>query len=72
MNLKSRYSLDTELIASAISRWAEIESPSYDSVAVNRMMDAASSFMTAMGARIERISGSDNFSDVVTEQFGSI
>ena len=35
MNLPSRYSLDTELIASAISRWAEIESPSYDSVAVN-------------------------------------
>ena len=42
MKLPSRYPLDTELIASAISRWAEIESPSYDSVAVNLMMDAAS------------------------------
>ena len=72
MNLPSRYPLDTELIASAISRWAQIESPSYDSVAVNRMMDAASCFMATMGARIERVAGSESFGDVVTARFGSI
>ena len=72
MKLPSRYSLDTELIASAISQWAKIESPSYDSVAVNRMMDAASCFMATMGARIERVAGSESFGDVVTARFGSI
>ena len=72
MKRPPRYPLDTELIASGISRWVEIESPSYDPVAVNLMMDAASSFMDEMGARIERIPGSGNLGDVVTARFGPI
>jgi glutamate carboxypeptidase len=36
------------------------------------MMDAASCFMATMGARIERVAGSESFGDVVTARFGSI
>ena len=55
------YPLDAELIASAIADWASIESPSYDSVAVNQMMDVASSTMESLGATVERTPGSDGY-----------
>ena len=53
MSYPSTYPLDAELIASAIADWARIESPSYDPVAVNQMMDAASSTMETLGATVE-------------------
>ena len=65
----STYPLDAELIASAIADWARIESPSYDPVAVNQMMDAASSTMESLGATIERTAGSDGYGDVITARF---
>ena len=65
----STYPLDAELIASAIADWARIESPSYDPVAVNQMMDVASSTMESLGATVERTPGSDGYGDVVTARF---
>ena len=69
MSYPSTYPLDAELIASAIADWARIESPSYDPVAVNQMMDAASSTMETLGATVERTPGSDGYGDVVTARF---
>ncbi len=65
----STYPLDAELIASAIADWASIESPSYDSFAVNQMMDVASSTMETLGATVERTPGADGYGDVVTARF---
>ncbi len=65
----STYPLDAELIASAIADWARIESPSYDPVAVNQMMDVASSTMGSLGATVERTPGSDGYGDVITARF---
>ena len=69
MSNPSAYPLDAELIASAIADWARIESPSYDPVAVNQMMDAASSTMETLGATVERTLGSGGYGDVVTARF---
>ena len=69
MSNPSAYPLDAELIASAIADWARIESPSYDPVAVNQMMDAASSTMETLGAAVERTFGSGGYGDVVTARF---
>ena len=66
---RSTYPLDAELIASAIADWARIESPSYDPVAVNQMMDVASSTMELLGATVERTPGSGGYGDVVTARF---
>ena len=69
MSNPSAYPLDAELIASRIADWARIESPSYDPVAVNQMMDAASSTMETLGATVERTLGSGGYGDVVTARF---
>lgn len=69
MSNPSAYPLDAELIASRIVDWARIESPSYDPVAVNQMMDAASSTMETLGATVERTLGSGGYGDVVTARF---
>lgn len=52
-----------------ISEWAQVESPTYETSAVNRMMDLAGGFMAAIGARIERIPGRGGFGDVVSASF---
>ena len=69
MSNPSAYPLDAELIASAIADWARIESPSYAPVAVNPMMDAASSTMETLGAAVERTLGSGGYGDVVSARF---
>ncbi len=60
---------DAEIIAKGISRWALIESPSFDAAAVNRMMDEAAREMNELGATIERIPGADGYGDVVKASF---
>jgi glutamate carboxypeptidase len=60
---------DAEEILAGILRWVSIESPTYDPAAVNLMMDQASAELAALGARIERISGTDGYGDVVKAQF---
>ena len=60
---------DAEEIAAGIAKWAAIESPSFDAVAVNRMMDTAKEKVSALGADIERIPGTDGYGDVLRAHF---
>lgn len=48
---------DTEKMLAGLRPWIECESPTYDAVAVNRMMDLAAYDLAACGAEIERIPG---------------
>jgi glutamate carboxypeptidase len=56
---------DAEEILVGILRWVSIESPTYDPAAVNLIMDQASAELAALGARIERVPGTDGYGDVV-------
>lgn len=60
---------DADTILAGLRRWVEIESPTYDAAAVNRMMDAASRDLALLGARIERIPGRMGFGDCVRARF---
>lgn len=64
--------LDTEEILAGIRAWVEIESPTTDAAAVNRMADKVTADYGAIGARIERIAGRDGFGDhlLVTSPWG--
>jgi glutamate carboxypeptidase len=53
-------------ILEGLCDWVKIESPSYDREGVNRMMDAASTAMSDLGASITRIPGREGFGDTVT------
>jgi glutamate carboxypeptidase len=57
--------VDAQEILAGIRRWVEIESPTYEGDAVNRMVDAVEREMRALGARIERTPGKDGFGDVL-------
>lgn len=63
------YTFDAEAIASGISRWARIESPSYDRDAVNAMMDVAAADLAALGAQITRFPGADGYGDTLKAHF---
>ncbi|MFP7674645.1 M20/M25/M40 family metallo-hydrolase [Marivita sp. S0852] len=56
---------DTGEMLTGLKPWIETESPTFDAVAVNRMMDIAQHEMAAMGARVERIPGRDGLGDSV-------
>jgi glutamate carboxypeptidase len=56
---------DVDQVIADITRWASIESPTYDAAAVNRMMDEGAKDLDAMGFRIERIAGTQGFGDIV-------
>ena len=64
--------LDTGEILDGIRAWVEIESPTQDAVAVNRMADKVQADYAAIGARVERIPGRDGFGDhlLVTSPWG--
>ena len=55
--------LDAEEILAGIREWVEIESPTTDAAAVNRMVDKVQADFAAIGARLERIPGRDGFGD---------
>lgn len=57
--------LDAEEILDGVLRWVEIESPSRDAAAVNRMVDQVESEVQAMGLEIERTPGRDGFGDIL-------
>ncbi len=57
--------LDGEEILAGIRRWVEIESPSHDAAAVNRLVDMVEGDLRRIGARVERIAGRDGFGDVL-------
>ncbi|KZD03353.1 M20 family metallopeptidase [Oceanibaculum pacificum] len=58
--------IDAEEILEGIRRWVEIESPSHDAAAVNRMVDQVESEMKAIGAKLERVPGRDGWGDILT------
>jgi glutamate carboxypeptidase len=61
-------SIDGEEILAGIRRWVEIESPSDDAAAVNRMVDMVEDDLRRIGARVERVPGRDGFGDMLEAQ----
>ena len=56
---------DTEQIISGLRLWVKTESPTTDSVAVNKVIDLASYDLATMGAVIQRIPGRMGFADTL-------
>jgi glutamate carboxypeptidase len=57
--------VDAEEILAGIREWVEIESPSHDAGAVNRLNDKVEGQLRSVGARIARVPGRDGFGDIV-------
>ncbi len=68
----NRPELDADELLAGIREWVEIESPTTDAAAVNRMVDKVQADYAAIGARMERIPGRDGFGDhlLVTSPWG--
>ncbi len=64
--------LDPGEILAGIRAWVEIESPTDDAAAVNRMADQVAADYASIGATVERIPGRDGFGDhlLVTSPWG--
>jgi glutamate carboxypeptidase len=60
---------DADAMLEGLRTWVECESPTYDTAAVNRMMDIASRDLAIAGARIERVAGRMGFGDCVRGTF---
>lgn len=60
---------NAEAMVLGLQPWIECESPTYDTAAVNRMMDIAAYDLAAMGASIERIPGRLGLGDSVRAKF---
>lgn len=56
---------DTDAMLAGLRRWVECESPTFDTPAVNRMMDLAASDLAAAGAVVDRIPGPAGLGDCV-------
>src|SRR5215510_8999887 len=56
---------DGEEILAGIRRWVEIETPSHDGVAVNRLVDVVEGDLARIGARTIRTPGRDGYGDVL-------
>jgi glutamate carboxypeptidase len=61
--------LDTDAMLAGLRRWVETESPTFDTPAVNRMMDVAAADLAAAGARVERIPGPLGLGDCLRAAF---
>ncbi|MHB2166276.1 M20 family metallopeptidase [Alsobacter sp. R-9] len=61
---------DLDAMLAGIVRWVEIESPTSDRDAVNRMVDAVAADAAAPGIGIERIPGRDGLGDVLVLRAG--
>ena len=57
--------LDADEILEGILEWVNIESPSDDAAAVNRMADRVERDLRGIGARVERIPGRDGYGDIL-------
>src|SRR5215469_15398774 len=55
---------DGEEILAGIRHWVEIETPSHDGAAVNRLVDVVESDLARIGARNERTPGRDGYGDI--------
>jgi glutamate carboxypeptidase len=60
---------DSETMLAGLRAWVECESPTWDTAAVNRMLDLAAHEMAVMGATIERIAGRQGFGGCVRAKF---
>src|SRR5262249_41285723 len=58
-------SLDLETIVRGIERWVEIESPTGEVTAVNRMIDRVAADLADVPVRIERLPGRSGFADTL-------
>ena len=56
---------DGEEILAGIRYWVEIETPSHDGAAVNRLVDVVESDLARIGARTERTPGRDGYGDIL-------
>src|SRR5215475_5060903 len=56
---------DGEEILAGIRRWVEIETPSHDGAAVNRLVDVVESDLARIGARTVRTPGHDGYGDIL-------
>ena len=56
---------NSDAILAGLLPWVEVESPTFDVAAVNRMMDLAVEAVRPFEAHIERISGAAGFGDIV-------
>jgi glutamate carboxypeptidase len=65
-NAKSNLpALDAEEILAGVLSWVEIESPSHDGKAVNKMVDQVETEAQTMGLGIDRTPGRDGFGDIL-------
>src|SRR5260370_23239154 len=64
--------IDADELLAGIRGWVEIESPTTDAAAVNRMADRVQQDYRAIGAAVERVPGTDGFGDhlLVTSPWG--
>lgn len=58
--------VDPDEILEGIRTWVEIETPSYDGEAVNKLVDKVEEDMRAIGAEIDRVPGQDGFGDILS------
>jgi glutamate carboxypeptidase len=57
--------IDADEVLAGIVEWVEIESPSHDAAAVNRVVDKVEGQMSGLGMKIERTPGRDGFGDIL-------
>lgn len=62
---------DADQLLAGLIPWVEIESPTYDAAAVNRMMDLAEGELRQLGAAIERVPGREGLGDMVIGRVGA-
>ena len=63
------YNFETKKILSTLQDWVEVESPTFDKDAVNRMMDLCSNYLAEMGGRLERVPGKQKLGDCLRASF---
>jgi glutamate carboxypeptidase len=60
---------DSEAMLAGLRAWVECESPTWDTTAVNRMLDLAARETAVMGASIDRVAGRLGFAGCVRAKF---
>ena len=58
-------SIDVGKVVEGITRWVEIESPTSDKAAVNRMLDRVQEDLAGLPVKIERMPGRESFADIL-------
>ena len=61
----NRPALDAEEILAGIRRWVDVESPSHDGAAVNKVVDLAAEDFAKLGLKPDRTPGRDGFGDIL-------